>query len=391
MRVISRQSVTPTLDQAVAIHACMVGAGLSGGFVAALAPRSRLDVIDPDVAEPGQDIIPPLSEPGLHKAESVHRYRAERFPWLDAELAIVAEAEAVGDGYWRRLASEGGVLLACTDSIATQSYLAAVAARHGLPFVATGLGPAAAEVFVSPPGDAAACYACLGRDPEQPRTGCFLRGLEATVANRAQPPPTNSQPHIAALAAAVALASAGELAAREPAAAELVHLDPAGETERSRVERRADCPVCSADPPPQPDESVRLPLSSEDSFGEIQAALNTSTDAEVILPRPAARVLFCSACEAITEVPHMLLGRWMSCAACGSDDIVAGEIVSAGGPVALAPVRDLSPRALGWPWWPVLELVDGGRRLSVELCGDAAEEGLVHVAPLTVGGEPRAL
>ncbi|MGC9319069.1 MAG: hypothetical protein ACP5KN_13635 [Armatimonadota bacterium] len=390
LRVLELQPPLTAPDGQVPERLCVVGAGLSGGFVAALAPRSRLDVIDPDVAEPGQDMIPPLDEPGLHKAELVYRYRGRRFPWRGSELAIVAEAEGVGDGYWRRLASEGAVLFACTDSVATQTCLATIARRHRLPFVATGLGPAGAEVFVSPSGDGAACYGCMSRDVEQPRTSCFLRGLQATSANRAQPPATNSHPHIAALAAAVALGSAAGLTARD-AEAELIHLDPAGRTERSRVQRRADCPVCSAHPPAEPEERAWLPLSSEDSFGDILAALVMDDDAQIVLPRPAARVLACRACETVTEMPHILLGRWMWCAACGSADIVAGEIVPEGGRAPLAPARELSPRALGWAWSPILELVGGGRRLSVELGGDAVAEGIVQIAPLTVGGGPRAL
>lgn len=370
----------------------LVGCGLSGAMVAALASEAHLDVIDFDVAEPRQAILPPMSASGRPKAALAHAYRRARFPGLEPERAFVAAAEEVGDGYWRSRARAGGVLLACTDSIATQTHLARIARRHGLPMVATGLGPNAVEVLVVPAARDAACYGCLGRDPARPAVSCFLDTTDAVPANAPGSPPTNSSLHLAALAATTAIAEAQALVGGAAEHAEILSLAPGRPTLRAQVTPRARCPVCPDGGAAAAGPITPLVQSSRDRFGAIGDTLGVRGDeAQVVLPGPAARALFCPDCRRYAKLPHLLLGRRIRCGACGSDGVLAAETIAAGTRVPLAEARDYPPAELGWPWWPVIELHRGRTRLLVELAGDAADAGeVVTIEPLLIGGEDDA-
>jgi len=367
--------------------AALIGCGLTGANIGAQALKARLDLIDFDLAEARQAILPPLTEAGRAKAELVREDRRARFPWLGPERAFVAAAEDIGDGYWRSLAGEGGLLLACTDSIATQTYLARIARRHGLAMVATGLGPDAVEVLVVPAGRELPCYACLGRDPEQAPAGCFLDGTDAIEANAPAPPPTNSTLPLAAVAAATAIVEAQALAAGAREHTEMIHLAPGQPVLRARVGRRADCPLCGATDGCPSVQITSVPQSTSDTFEAVLAAVGVdATDAEAVLPGPAARAVFCPDCGRYTELPHLLLGRRVRCGACGGDGVLAAARIAPGTAVALADALEHTPAALGWSWWPIIEVRCGATALLVELAGDAAEAGeVVTIEPVMVG------
>lgn len=382
-------AASPPADR---MSGAVVGCGLSGALVAVLASEAHLDLIDFDVAESRQAILPPLNTSGRPKAALAHAYRRDRFPWLGPERALVAAAEEVGDGYWRSLARVGGVLLACTDAIATQTHLARIARRHGLPMVATGLGPDAVEVLVVPAARDAACYGCLGRDPARPPMSCFLDTTDAVPANAPSSPPTNSSLHLAALAATTAIAEARALAAGATGHAELLSLAPGRPILRAQVTPRARCPVCADAGDPLAGPTTPLVQSSRDRFGAIGDTLGVrGEEAQVVLPGPAARALFCPDCRRYVRLPHLLLGRRIRCGACGSDGVLAAETIAAGTRVPLAAARNYTPAELGWPWWPVIEIHRGRSRLFVELAGDAADAGeVVTIEPLLIGGETDA-
>ncbi len=387
IRVIEELTACDRPPDSREFRAALVGCGLSGAMIAALALEARLDLIDFDLVEPAQVILPPLTTPGRSKAALVREYRRARFPWLGHERALIGAAEALGDGYWRALADERGVLLACTDSVSTQIHLARVARRHGLPMVTTGLGPEAVEVLVAPAACGAACYGCLGRDAAEAPAGCFLDGIDATPANAPTPPPTNSSLHLAALAAATAIEEARALAGGAREHAEMLSLAPGQATMRARVTRRPDCPVCGAGDNDPPEPVTPLAHSSGDYFATILEALGMDGDeAEAMLPGPAARAIFCPDCGRYTELPHLLLRRRIRCGACGSERVLAAETMTAGTPVPLADAGGHTPAELGWPWWPIIEIQCGASHRFVELAGDApGADEVVTIEPVTVG------
>lgn len=367
----------------VAVRALVAGAGLSGGMIAALAPEWRLDVADHDEAGSAQTVVPTLSRPGLNKAVLAQDYRRAHIPWAPPGLAVAAEAQALGDGYFRGLARTGGVVIAATDCVGTQVWLAAMARRHGLGFVATGLGPQQVEVFVSPRG--APSYCCLDRRPDVPRTPCLLRDVPVQPVNAPAPPPTNSSVHLAALAAAVAVEEAQAVAAGERSGAELISCAPGEQTLRARVAPRADCRTC-ADTRRLPEEIVPLDLSSSNLFGDVLDAVGGERGWMVRVPR-ATHVTACLSCGTVTKLGHfVVLGRRMRCGRC-----CGGELVAVGGlaQYAWALLDDLaahSPLELGWPYWPVLALRLNRTDLHVELAGDGRDEGVITVEPLRIGG-----
>ncbi len=378
-----REARPPSCD----FRAALVGCGLTGAMIGVLAPEAHLDLIDFDHVEPRQTILSPFPQPGRPKAAMLQEYRRARFPWLGPERSLLAAAEDIGDGYWRHLAREGALVLACTDAIATQTHLARVARRHGLAMVATGLGPDAVEVLAAPAGREQACYACLGRNPEQPPAGCFLDGIDAVEANAPEPPPTNSTLHQAALVAATAIEETQALAAGAREHTEMMHLAPGQPVLRARVARRADCPVCGADDGRSSEQITSVSQGTGDIFEAILDALGVDAgEAEVALPAPAARAVFCPDCGRYTELPHLLLGRRVRCGGCGSADVLAAERIPSGTAVPLADALERTPAELGWPWWPIIEIRCGATGLLVELAGDAAEPGeVVTIEPVTVG------
>lgn len=376
------RSETPALEARI----CLAGAGLSGGFFAALATGAQLDIVDPDRAHDGQQIVPTLDRPGEDKALSALRWRGTRYRWLSPERAIIAPAQALGEGYWRALVAAGGLIVACTDSVAAQTHLARMAAHYGLPFVATGLGPHSVEVLVAPPGADNACYGCLGRSPEQEPTGCFPDGLDAAPANLPEPPPTNSTAHLAALAAAVAIEEAAALAAGERDETQMLNLTPGGPVIRTHVERSSHCAICEVQRGAEAAaEAIELDLTSEHSFEQIARAAGMETDAEIVLPGPGAQTAICRACESRFDPPHLLPGRPIVCGECHSWDLLVAGRLKEGSGVSLEEAGSASPRSLGWPWWPVIDLVRGDERVRVELAGDARER-IVQLSPVVAGG-----
>jgi len=390
LRLLSRSEIVDGPQERPSITAVVVGGGLTGGCLAALTDRWRVDVIDFDVAEPGQQIVPALSRAGRAKAVLAREYRRSRFPWTQSELAVVGEAEAVGDGYWRWKAEAGAIVLAMTDSVPTQMHLAAVAKRHGLPYIATGLGPDAAEVFVSPTADAA-CYGCLGREPDEDAAGCFVTGVDAAPANAAEPPATNSTLALAALASARAVGEATAIALGRREAAELIHLPELGEPFRSPVAPSDSCAVCARERDREPREVAPVECSWSDGFAEIAAAAGAPSDCRVLLPGRSCRSLVCPDCAAVHEPGHpLVLARTVVCGACGGRNLVAVEPAEPGETVPLDDLAAVTPRSAGWPWWPVIDLIVGGRTLSVELAGDRPDGEVVELRPMTVEGRSDA-
>lgn len=369
------------------VRALVAGAGLSGGMIAAMTPEWGLDVVDHDAAGSAQTIVPTLARPGVNKAVLALDYRRERIPWAPGGLAVAAEAQALGDGYFMHLARAGGVIIACTDCVATQTWLAATAARHGLGLIATGLGPREVEALVSPPGEPSFC--CLGRRTDAPRMPCLLRDLPVEPLNDPPAPPTNSSLHLAALAAAVAVEEAWALCAGERTEAQIISCVPGQDTVRARIPRRAGCSTC-APPPGAPEEIVPLDLAGSSRFADILRAVGGQTGWMIHVPR-AAHAIICASCDTVHELDHFaVVGRRMRCSECAGGDLAAVGEVSQGAWVDVEGLADHAPLEMGWPYWPVLRLRRDDSDLLVELAADARDEGVIAVEPLLIGGEHHA-
>ena len=364
------------------VRAVVAGAGLSGGMIAAMTPEWGLDVVDYDQAGSAQTLVPTLTRPGANQAILAQDYRREHVPWSPPGLAVAAEVQALGDGYWMALARAGGVVIAATDSVATQVWLAGMARRHGLGLIATGLGTGEVEVLVSPPG--APSYCCLSRDTAAEPTPCLLRDLPVQPLNDPAPPPTNSSLHLAALAAAVAVEEAQALAAGERADAELISCAPGAQTLRARVPTRADCRAC-ADTRRLPEDIVPLELSTSNLFGDLLDAVGGERGWMVRVPK-ATNVTACLSCGAVTKLPRfVVLGRRFRCGRCRSDALVAVSGLAQYAWVLLDEIAAHSPLELGWPYWPVLALRLNRTDRHVELAGDARDDGVIAVEPLKIG------
>ena len=211
-------------------HIAIVGAGGLGGPIAfaCAASGARITVCDPDVVE-----LSNLQRQVQFASVDIGRPKADTLAF--AIRARGWAARGVGERFTAKnaaaIAGDADVIVDASDDPATKFAVADWAVKHRIPYVIAAAIQHEGSVMVGAPG--AACYRCLFEEPPADAPTCGDAGVLGSTVGA-----------IGGVAAAAALALAGN----SPAADSSLYVFDDLRLEFSprvvRFARRADCPTC---------------------------------------------------------------------------------------------------------------------------------------------------